>query len=156
MSENIQPINVEEIMKEIRDDIEKRNLRDNLPDFSSIVIGDGKDAMSDGSALSRINNEYFLSYYTDYTGNPLKNCFKKIIRKMVKFLILPLVEQQNLFNEDVVKILNETSCANHNSKNDKNIELFMSNQEYNTEKLETKILMLESRIEELEQRLNSK
>lgn len=155
MSENIQPINVEEIMKEIREDIEKRNLRDDLPDFDSIVIGDGKDMLTDSDTLTRLNNEYYLSYYVDYTGNPLKNMFKKVIRKVLKFLILPLVEKQIAFNADVVTYLNELSGKDGGVNEFKNVEAFMNRQESDTEKLESKIMLLEERIAQLEQQLKN-
>ena len=70
-------------------------------------------------------------------GSPLVCFCKKIIRKLTRFCIRPLVERQNEFNAHSVRTLNEMNVIMENMKKDK------QKQDELIEKLSSKIRELE-------------
>lgn len=58
------------------------------------------------SSLSYINSNYNIPYYWSLGPAGLKTFFKRVVRKLAKCLIPPILEKQNRFNAQVVNCLN--------------------------------------------------
>lgn len=165
-------INIEEIMDEIRSNISKRGYSDHVLKFDDVVMENSEMTIErKGSEfehhLYQANREYEVSYYTPIAKHGLKNFVKRAIRKVMAFLILPMNVQQNTFNASVVRTLN--SLQQYIDDNligiQSNINVtergmcieqqkaFFEYHEKQVEKLETKIIVLERTIQELEKKL---
>lgn len=98
-------INVDEIMADIRKKIKDENLTSVTLSFDDIALS-GADALLKGGYSTEIlqsSTEYVsarcqVSFNTPVQGNPLKRFIKKVIRKLVQFYVVPIVEQQNELN----------------------------------------------------------
>jgi len=133
-------INVEAIMKEIREEIRERDLKESDLSFEDIKIDTNFMSGSSGDRFDPGEFERDVTYLNEnwsipvdmpyYTNNGFFNHIKKIIKHMTKFLIHPLVNAQNSYNASVTRSVNQLR-ANMIEKNNK-------------------IKDLEARIEELE------
>ncbi|MBE6864565.1 MAG: hypothetical protein E7495_08435 [Ruminococcus flavefaciens] len=110
-------INVEEIMSQIKREIKKKNLTADMLSFEDVPYEKPTD-MSSGSsledcdsALTYMNTHYYIQPYKELQGNPLKVFFKKVIRKLTKFYVEPVVFEQNDFNANTTKALNSLRSA---------------------------------------------
>ena len=112
-------VNVEEIMKEIRDEIDKKGYRKAPLSFEDIPIGLG---VSDGpfhmarmeECRNLLNNQFSVITYRVLEPGPRKFgklivFMKKVVRKLVRFYVDPVVEQQNRFNFTVAEFSNEVT-----------------------------------------------
>ena len=105
-------INIEEIMAEIKRSIKEKNLTADMLSFEDVPYEKAVDMSSGGSieecdtALSYLNTHYYIQPYKELGGNPLKVFFKKVIRKLTKFYVEPVVFEQNEFNANTAKVLN--------------------------------------------------
>ena len=106
MSE-INTVDVEKIMAEIRADIKARGLTSDLPDFN------GRKARPKGetpafdivefeSRIANLENEYNVDPFPVITGG--KKGLKRVIRHMISFQTAPGVSQQNVVNMDMAEI----------------------------------------------------
>jgi hypothetical protein len=93
-------MNRELIINNIRQEIKKKNYSNDMLGFDQV-----KDhAKSDKNFIresASINPQKHIQ------GNILIVLIKKIIRKLVRFYIVPIVNEQNTFNNVVVNILEE-------------------------------------------------
>lgn len=127
-------VDVEQIMAEIRRDIQMREDQKKLPAFGDIPLrGEaGKTEQAERiemkdefirpeeqvnwkvlqEALMRANREYDIPYYWDF-GHGVKGFVKRVVRKALKCLLAPIVQKQNRFNADTVRVLNN---LNHGMK----------------------------------------
>ncbi len=166
MDTGIQEINVDEIMREIRENIKKRGYSDEMLSFSEVEYeGGGAGAPEEcrledlPEYLRQINGGCEVSYYTPIPKKGIKNLVKCAIRKIMAFLILPILAQQNRFNVAVTRSLN---CIGNNMDTlgldgaGKDSKSYFENQERQTERLETKVLLLEQEIAELKKQLQSR
>ena len=110
-------INVEEIMSQIKREIKEKNLTADMLSFEDVPYEKPTD-MSSGSsledcdsALTYMNTHYYIQPYKELQGNPLKVFFKKVIRKLTKFYVEPVVFEQNDFNANTTKALNSLRSA---------------------------------------------
>lgn len=107
-------VNVEEIMKEIREAASKYPEED-VPDFNDLEPEIGADDLSDyPEIIAQLRNEViFLKanevnpYYSEIEGG-IKGFIKRIIRKINKPLIFPLNERQNTYNKHVANVADAT------------------------------------------------
>jgi len=106
MEDAIKKINVEQIMAEIRQDIEEKGYRDEDISFSDIPVHVSADEMVHSKAF-RENVAFLRSHYNVMAYRPLKSnrifgflivSLKKTIRKLIKFYIEPIVAEQNEIN----------------------------------------------------------
>lgn len=108
-----QTIDVNSILHEIRNDIKEKGYTNVLPFFDDSLDKQFLlDIMNDFSEISNIKYHYdcFKSLceidpYKPLKGNKLIVFIKKIIRKLIKFYIVPIVEAQNNFNHSIVRVL---------------------------------------------------
>lgn len=110
-------INIEEIMSQIKREIKEKNLTADMLSFEDVPYEKPTD-MSSGSsledcdsALTYMNTHYCIQPYKELQGNPLKVFFKKVIRKLTKFYVEPVVFEQNDFNANTTKALNSLRSA---------------------------------------------
>ena len=110
-------INIEEIMSQIKREIKEKNLTADMLSFEDVPYEKPTD-MSSGSsledcdsALTYMNTHYYIQPYKELQGNPLKVFFKKVIRKLTKFYVEPVVFEQNDFNANTTKALNSLRSA---------------------------------------------
>ncbi len=105
-------IDIEEIMAEIKRDIKEKGLTEDMLGFEDVPykkpvqIGGSEQA---DDALAFLNANCSVQPYKELKGNPLKVFFKKVIRKLVKFYVEPVVQEQNDLNINTVTVLNALS-----------------------------------------------
>ena len=103
-------INIEEIMADIKREIKEQGLTGDMLSFEDVPYK--KTPQAGGSvkeALDFLNSNYNVQPYKELKGNPLKVFFKKVIRKLTKFYVEPITEEQNGINSGIVTALNGLS-----------------------------------------------
>ena len=104
-------INIEEIMADIRKKIKDEDLTADMLSFEDVPykkpvqVKAGTLEAADES-LRYLNTRYYIQPYKQLQGNPVKVFIKKVLRKMIKFYIEPVVFEQNDFNANTVVVLN--------------------------------------------------
>ena len=127
--ENIVQVDVEEIMREIRRDIQMKEELSHLPEFTDIPLRDGSGqqrreerqlspAAAGGvnwteleESLAYINVYYDIPYYWNFSGGRLKVFLKRVVRKLNKCLIAPILGKQNGMNTHFVRCVNNLYTA---------------------------------------------
>lgn len=112
-------VNIEEIMHSIRQEIKEKNLSPDMLSFEDVpyrkpdsaVNGCAPDSEEVRNSLIYLNGHYNVQPYKPLGGNALFVFIKKVIRKLVKFYIEPIVNDQNQFNANVVRVLNAQQNA---------------------------------------------
>lgn len=107
-------INIEEIMAQIKREIKEKNLSSDMLSFEDVpykkpvqISRSGNASLSDADeTLAFMNAHYYVQPYKPITGNPIKVFIKKVIRKLTKFYVEPVVFEQNEFNANTVSVLN--------------------------------------------------
>lgn len=131
-------INIEKIMDEIRADIKAKGYTNDMLSFnevSSIKVVDGSFSREEyDTALNYLNNSYNVVSIRPLTGNPLFVFIKRIIRKLAKFYVEPIVASQNEYNAFNVRVLNALS------------EKVLNNDNVTTSELLKRIEMLELQV----------
>lgn len=111
MSDNLE-INIEEIIQEIRKEIQEKGYKEANLKFSDIPIpAAGTPPVPQGDDLKKILDYLDANYSHDImlpfqSSNPLAGAIKKVIRRMVRFLFYPVLAQQNAVNSSIVQALN--------------------------------------------------
>lgn len=101
-------VNVEKIMEEIRTEIKEKGYTSNTLSFTDVNGTGTYHGAMDGDyayTVETANSLCMVPFDGPLTGNPLAVFFKKIIRKLIRFYIRPIVEMQNEFNAQVVHAL---------------------------------------------------
>lgn len=105
-------IDVKKIMDEIREDIEKRGIEEDEFLFEDIVnemsFFENKDVKM---CLEELNKSWSIPAYRQLRSRrgilgELIIFFKKVIRKMIKFYVEPIVDDQVNYNANIVRTLN--------------------------------------------------
>ena len=102
------PINIEQVVEEIHQQICEKGIFLDIPEFSGasekpvveIAPFDMDEFMQNVAAMER---RYQIECYAPIVGNPVIKLIKRVVRKMVNFIISPIVEDQNAFNSAAVK-----------------------------------------------------
>ena len=118
--ENEVKINVEEIMTEIRRDVQIKEDLENLPAFEDIPIRDENYSASGPDInwakieedLNFVIANHEISYYEELNGNPLVVFVKRVIRKMAVFLITPILWHQNDLNSRYAYLIHNLYTSN--------------------------------------------
>lgn len=117
-------VNIEEIMQEIRQEIKDRHLTPDMLSFEDVPFqkpaetgAEGWDSEQTRSALLYVNGQYAVQPYKELHGNPLFVFLKKVIRKLTKFYIEPIVSEQNAFNANAVRLFNAIGKDRENAGN---------------------------------------
>ena len=152
MEEQMKKIDVEQIMNEIRSDIEKRGYKDDDIDFQNIT-GNVKTDFSSyelAHALNGAADLHKIEYYRMIPKGGLKSFIQRSIRKVVKFMMIPMVDQQNQYNYQMVVCMRQMEAFIEEYK------MQIEQKEQQIESLEEKIFNLNKRCEALESQLQSK
>lgn len=112
--EKIVQINIEEIMKQIREDISEKGYTNDILSFNdTLSFSDNSDSQFDKVVLNRevltANQIWNVQAYRNLQCSGVKAFAKKAIRKNIKFYVEPIVNDQNNFNATVVRSLNSIS-----------------------------------------------
>lgn len=150
MSDKIQSVDVEAIMKEIQERVKERGYSEEMLSFNEMVVGAEIENGVFGEAIEY--NEYAMAeaiklasathnipYYEPMIGNKLKVFIKRIIRKLMAFQMLPIRDRQNQFDYQIlqsVRILD----AHVNE-----LEDVLLKKEFIIEELERRIHILENK-----------
>lgn len=155
MSDQMQNIDVEKIMEEIRENIKKRGYTADMLSFNDV-----KAQMPDNSGgvttfnvhelrtqVQDTNLHCGLQYYVMIPKGGVKSFVKRSIRKLLRFLILPIVDEQNIFNSCAARSFNqlEAYVQEQQEIHDQDVKTI--------ELLEEKIENLTKRCEDMEKRL---
>lgn len=105
----MESINIEKIMEEIRQEIKEKGYTNDLLSFQDIV-----DEQTENRTMEEyydiLNNIWNVKAYrllsSEGCFGKLKTFIKKVIRKSIKFYIEPIVNDQNEFNANNVRLLN--------------------------------------------------
>ena len=112
-------INIEEIMAEIKQNIKDQGLTADMLSFEDVPYKKNAQSGSASEALDYISTHYYIQPYKELQGNGIKVFFKKVLRKLMKFYVEPVVFEQNDFNANavtVIKSLTENKSADMSSK----------------------------------------
>ncbi len=115
MEDNKQ-INVQEIMKQIKKDIEVKGYTNDLLSFDDVIVDAGSlnankfDKVKFNEDLYVANHEWEVNPYRPLQGNKISVFFKKAIRKTVYFFVEPIVMAQDGFNASLVRLMNQMGC----------------------------------------------
>lgn len=112
-------INIEEIMAEIKQKIKEQGLTADMLSFEDVPYKKNAQSSSASEALDYISTHYYIQPYKELQGNGIKVFFKKVLRKLMKFYVEPVVFEQNDFNANavtVIKSLTENKSADMSSK----------------------------------------
>lgn len=102
-------INIEEIMADIKREIKEKGLTNDMLSFEEVPYRKSQAGGSPEEALEYVTSNYYIQPYKELNGNPLKVLFKKIVRKVAKFYVEPVVMEQNDFNTNVAVVLKDLS-----------------------------------------------
>ncbi len=146
-------INIEEIMAQIKREIEEKGLTPDMLSFEDVPYKKpvqvsaetGTSLSAADEALAYVNAHHYIQPYKPLAGNPIKVFIKKVIRKLTKFYVEPVVFEQNSFNAAAVNVLNVMKSSAESRQDDNSSELLSR-----LETLELAQKELRSRIDSLE------
>lgn len=121
-------VNIEKIMAEIKAEIQQKGISLNLPDFSAASekpVAEIRpfDMAEFQQNVQAVERSYQVECYAPIVGNPVIKAFKRIVRKLVNFIVSPIVEDQNAFNSAAARtILSLQSYINELEKRVKELE----------------------------------
>ena len=98
-------INIEEIMAEIKQSIKDQGLTADMLSFEDVPYRKNAQSGSASEALDYISTHYYIQPYKELKGNPVKVFIKKVLRKLVKFYVEPVVFEQNDINANAVTVM---------------------------------------------------
>ncbi len=170
VNKSITPINTDAIMKEIRDNIEKRGYSTQILKFSEAKADDIEEMIPQivhpfdpyrlATEVYRTNSYSGVIYGSNPLGGGLQGFVKRVVRKFVSFLFVPVVEQMNDYHYAAAAsiselynyVMNKEGITNPADASDAtgDMHTYMDNQEKMIEELQTKIILLEQKIEKLE------
>lgn len=106
-------IDIEKIMTEIRQEIADRHLTPDMLSFADVPVpgpqvsdAAGWNSPEAQNALTYLNSRCVIQPYKELAGNPLAVFLKKVIRKLIKFYIEPIAEEQSVFNANTAHLFN--------------------------------------------------
>ena len=102
-------INIEEIMAEIKQSIKEQELTADMLSFEDVPYKKKAQSGSASEALDYVSTHYYIQPYKELQGNPVKVFIKKVIRKLTKFYVEPVVFEQNDFNANAVTVMKSLS-----------------------------------------------
>lgn len=112
--EQAQSVDIEEIMREIRAQIQAEGPKEQVPPFHAPVAGQNTEKLQSSSDdweefmqnLRYVNLNYDIPYYWSFGPAGFKTFAKRVVRKLLKCLIPPILARQNEFNAHTVRCLN--------------------------------------------------
>lgn len=140
----MQEINVEEIMEEIREDIKNKGYTSDMLSFKDVAVPNEEGYTYNYDELCRLvyqmNQCCSVPWARELPGNVIVVFIKKVIRVLVTFLIAPMSDEQNAFNGNATRVINQLMG-------------YIDVQNNKIESMEKNIEMLEEKLAELSQRI---
>lgn len=141
MKQERTPIDVEKIMAEIRSEIPPEE--EHWDEFTE--------------SFQYMNNNYMIPSESSLGSLNIKNFFKRVVRKLTRFIITPIVSMQNQFNASVVRCVNTSRIFMENQRQTNDILKSENNQLKNLiEKQNDKIQELQDTIISLQDQVNKR
>lgn len=134
-------IDIEVIMAEIKKSSRKKRFEEGA-NFSDGVIDTGNlivtefDQYKFEDDVYTLNGAWKVESDRELTGNPVKRFLKRIFRRLYLFFIEKIVDDQNAFNAQTVRLMNELNC-------------YVAETREENEDLKKQIIELYGKIEEL-------
>lgn len=121
----MEQINIEKIMEEIRQEIQEKGYTNDMLSFDDITDFDEENKTLE-DYFDILNSTWNVQAYRELPGgNGLVSkiivFIKKVLRKLIKFYIEPIVADQDEFNANSVRLLNMIN--GYININDKKIEI---------------------------------
>ncbi len=100
-------INIEQIMDEIREDIRRKGIVSDLPDFKkgkrpAEDAAEAFDAEEFALKLGAFEDEYQVNAFPEIGGG--RSFIKKVIRRLISFQTAPPISEQNIVNMDTAEL----------------------------------------------------
>lgn len=159
-------INTEEIMEQIKQNVKERGYSDLDLTLDDVTAGSYDKYEKPEFSHDELSNEVYyadsskcVDYLQPMDGSGFKLAIKKVIRKFCKPAVAPLVESQNLFNGATARALAQMDAyiteqeGGKDGKKKADEKEFMYAQEKFTEDLDTRVILLEKKIETLEKKI---
>jgi hypothetical protein len=109
MAESV-TVNVNEIMKEIRNDIQEKGYTNDMLSFDDVIVDVGTGQVTKFDKV-KFNEEIFnINHEWNVQGGKVSVFFKKVIRRLVYFFVEPIVLAQDGFNASLVRMMNQMNC----------------------------------------------
>ncbi|MGN0481893.1 MAG: hypothetical protein ACI4EV_10005 [Lachnospiraceae bacterium] len=134
-------ISIEAIMTQIRKDSRKKRFEEDVK-FTDITIDTGNltanefDVYKFDDDVYALNGVWKIESDRELTGNPVKRFLKRIFRRLYLFFIEKIVDDQNAFNAQTVRLMNELNCYVAQTKDE-------------NEALKNQVIELNEKLEEL-------
>ena len=141
-------INIEEIMAEIKQKIKEQGLTADMLSFEDVPYKKNAQSGSASEALDYISTHYYIQPYKELQGNGINVFFKKVLRKLMKFYVEPVVFEQNDFNANAVTVMKSLSDSKSSDISSKVETLELAHKELmiRLDKLERENAELRSRL----------
>ena len=141
-------INIEEIMAEIKQKIKEQGLTADMLSFEDVPYKKNAQSGSASEALDYISTHYYIQPYKELQGNGIKVFFKKVLRKLMKFYVEPVVFEQNDFNANAVTVMKSLSDSKSSDMSSKVEAMELAHKELmiRLDKLERENAELRSRL----------
>jgi methyl-accepting chemotaxis protein len=137
----INTIDVEKIMEEIRAEIKEKGYTSDMLSFQDVqhtVVEEYSYNEAEYLELvRRLNTDAYVPWYRDLGVNGVKRFVKKVIRRMISFVVAPMSEEQNRFNSEVCQAVNQ-------------LQGYIEQQKHVIETCQKNINLLEEKIARLE------
>lgn len=136
--------------QKLADALLKRSVRESLKerrekDYLTKIVEESEALQKDVAANNQI---YLVNYYRELEGNKLAVFFKKAIRKVLYFLLQPVIDEQNRFNASVTQSLNEMYAVTEKQT------AVLQQQRQTIIRLQKRCEKLEDRLERVEKELH--
>ena len=112
----MQTIDVEKIMDEIRQEIREKGYNDSMLSFKDVDSSEylKKLKPEDVFDLAELEMQVQIAnmraevpWYHQVEGSAIANFVKKVIRKLIRFVIIPINEEQNAYNAAAAESLTQ-------------------------------------------------
>ena len=108
-------VNIESVMNEIRAEIKEKGYTSDMLSFKEVVsvtpVATGTPSLEDlHGAIVYLNDSYYILESIPVTGNIFVRFIKKILRKLLRFYVKPIVMSQNDFNALCVRAFNDLNA----------------------------------------------
>jgi hypothetical protein len=151
---------IEEVLDDIRKEIAEKGLVSDILSFSDVAgisSADGEDFSGKKleMCIADLNGSCVITESRRIEGSPLIVFIKRVIRKLTRFYVKPIVDAQNEFNEYTVRTANMLSRYVYDNS-EKRLEEKIEALELKLQAAANENKMLISRIEALEAALSLK
>ena len=153
----MQNINTEEIMKQIRAEIKEKGLDSSMLSFEEIPFQQEVSHAAQNFQLASLQQsaDYLnirnqIEPYKPLEGNFLVVFIKKVIRKLVKFYLLPIITEQNALNLHTANAVSQMNLyIQEQQKKMTDLETKQEVQRQTIQALQTQIKALQKENQEL-------